>query len=117
MPGLSLHVVDVSRGVPAAGMRIEVYRAGPPRELIARAVVAVSGAVADDALASRRLERGIYEVEFHVGDWYRQQGIALSTPPFLDVVPYRFGIGDSEAHYHLPLKLTPWGFSLFRGGA
>ena len=60
---------------------------------------------------------GTYEVLFHIGDWYRAQRIALPSPAFLEVVPYRFGVADLGQHYHLPLKMTPWGFSLFRGGA
>ena len=54
---------------------------------------------------------------FHIGDWYRTQGVAVPSPAFLESVPYRFGIADLAQHYHLPLKMTPWGFSLFRGGA
>jgi 5-hydroxyisourate hydrolase len=60
---------------------------------------------------------GTYEALFHIGDWYRSEGIALPTPAFLETVPYRFGVADLAQHYHLPLKMTPWGFSLFRGGA
>ena len=58
-----------------------------------------------------------HEALFHVGDWYRAEGIAVPTPAFLETVPYRFGIADLAQHYHLPLKMTPWGFSLCRGGA
>jgi 5-hydroxyisourate hydrolase len=60
---------------------------------------------------------GMYEAVFHVADWYRAQGVELPAPAFLDAVPFRFGIADPAQHYHLPLKVTPWGFSLFRGGA
>jgi 5-hydroxyisourate hydrolase len=60
---------------------------------------------------------GLYEALFHVGDWYRARGVPLPSPAFLEVVPYRFGIADLAQHYHLPLKMTPWGISLFRGGA
>jgi 5-hydroxyisourate hydrolase len=117
MPGLSLHVVDVSRGMPAAGMRVEVWRNGTGGECLAKAVVGASGAVAADALLERRLEAGTYEARFFVAEWYRKQGVALPEPAFLDVVPFRFGIADPRQHYHLPFKVTPWGFSLFRGGA
>jgi 5-hydroxyisourate hydrolase len=60
---------------------------------------------------------GNYEAVFHIGAWYRAQGVAVPTPAFLETVPYRFGVADLAQHYHLPLKMTPWGFSLFRGGA
>jgi 5-hydroxyisourate hydrolase len=119
MPGISIHVVDVSRGVVASGMRVELFAAGgdssSPR-LIAAGDVSGSGVLADYAL-DRRFEPGFYEARFHVADYYRA---ALGTGPgvpFLDVVSYRFGIADPEAHYHLPMKCTPWGYSCFRGGA
>jgi 5-hydroxyisourate hydrolase len=66
---------------------------------------------------SRTLEPGMYDAVFHVGQWYREQRVALPAVPFLDVVTYRFGISDGAQHYHLPFKCTPWGYSCFRGGA
>ena len=58
---------------------------------------------------------GAYEVVFHVGDYFRATGAPTSTPPFLDLVPFRFTVADATQHYHLPFKFTPWGFSLSRG--
>ena len=60
---------------------------------------------------------GLYEAVFHVGGWYRAQGVPVPVPAFLETVPFRFGVADLAQHYHLPLKMTPWGLSLFRGGA
>ncbi len=117
MPGLSIHVVDVTTGAPARGMRVQVYAIGVSRTALGDAVVAASGGVELPDLATRRFAIGIYECLFHVGAWYRERDVPLPTPPFLEVVPFRFGIADPEQHYHLPLKLSPWGFSLFRGGA
>ena len=117
MPGLSIHVVDVTTGAPAHRMRVEVYAIGTSRTALGDAVVDASGGVELPHLASRRFVVGIYECLFHAGAWYRERGVTLPTPPFLEVVPFRFGIADPEQHYHLPLKLSPWGFSLFRGGA
>ena len=111
MPGLSIHAWDVSRGIAAAGMRVEVK--GPDgRTLLDRPVDARGVLELPEMLAA-----GLYEAVFHVGDWYRAQGVPLPKPAFLEVVPYRFGIADPTQHYHLPFKMTPWGFSLFRGGA
>ena len=62
-------------------------------------------------------KQGTYEAVLHVGEWYREQKVALPAVPFLDVVTYRFGISDPAQHYHLPFKCTPWGYSCFRGGA
>lgn len=109
MPGISIHVVDVSRGVVGAGMRVEVFRDG--------ARVAGGSLSAKGLLKiAKRVPKGNYEAVFHVAAWYREQGVSLPTVPFLDVVTYRFGIADPESHYHLPFKCTPWGYSCFRGG-
>lgn len=113
MPGVSIHVVDVSRGLVAAGMRVELLRDGA---LIATGNVSSKGLLEEKVL-SENFPPGSYEARFHVGAWYRQQGVALPAVPFLDVVSYRFGISDPAQHYHLPFKCTPWGFSCFRGGA
>jgi 5-hydroxyisourate hydrolase len=116
MPGISIHVVDVSRGVVANGMKVEVYALQPNRRLLATGQTAKNGMLEDRALAGR-FAAGVYEALFHVGDWYRTQQVHLPEVPFLDVVAYRFGIADAEQHYHLPFKCTPWGYSCFRGGA
>jgi 5-hydroxyisourate hydrolase len=114
MPGISIHVVDVSRGVVAAGMQVEVQ--GPAGTLIAKGAVAASGVLDDPALA-RILAPGLYRATFHVAAYYRAAGVALPAVPFLDAVTYDFGIADPAQHYHLPFKCTPWGYSCFRGGA
>ena len=110
MPGLSIHVVDVSRGVVAAGMRVDVLF--NDRKVLG-GVTSAKGALEQSAA----LEPGMYDAVFHVGQWYREQRVALPAVPFLDVVTYRFGISDPAQHYHLPFKCTPWGYSCFRGGA
>ena len=114
--GLSIHVVDVSRGLVATGMRVDVFSLTPNRHAIASGVIDARGVLAQAALDAR-LPPGEYEVQFHVAAFYRTIGVPLPAVPFLDVVSYRFGIADSDSHYHLPFKLTPWGYSLFRGGA
>ena len=117
MPGLSIHVVDVSRGVVAAGMRVEVFVLdGDARQPLARGTISANGTLDETALAAV-LPSGAYEAVFHVADYYRDAKVALPAIPFLDVVTYRFGIADPQAHYHLPFKCTPWGYSCFRGGA
>ncbi len=114
MPGLSVHVVDVTRGVAAAGMRIEVFALDPAPAVVANGVLAASGAL-DHAITRTRLPPGRYEVVFHAGAFFKANGVAQASPPFLDEVPFRFTIADPEQHYHLPMKITPWGFSLYRG--
>lgn len=114
MPGVSIHVVDVSRGLVAQGMRVALFGA-KDRRPIAGGVISAQGLLAEPALAAR-FEAGQYEAEFHLGVYYAAAGIAPKIP-FLDVVTYRFGIADPEQHIHLPFKCTPWGYSCFRGGA
>jgi 5-hydroxyisourate hydrolase len=117
MPGgISIHVYDVSSGVPAAGLRVELN--GPGGKSLASGTIGANGAFDHPtARGEGVVSTGLYEALFHVGDWYRARGVALPSPAFLEVVPYRFGIADLAQHYHLPLKMTPWGISLFRGGA
>jgi 5-hydroxyisourate hydrolase len=110
MPGISIHVVDVSRGVVAAGMRVELLFDG---KRVAEGRLSSKGLIE----VGERAKVGSYEAIFHVAAWYRDQRVELPSPPFLDVVTYRFGISDPEQHYHLPFKCTPWGYSCFRGGA
>ena len=114
MPGLSVHAVDVTRGIPAAGMHVEVFSLDPARRLIAEGVLGHNGAL-DHDIARTLLDRGSYEVVFHAGAFFAANGVAQSTPPFLGEVPFRFTIVDPESHIHLPMKITPWGFSLYRG--
>lgn len=114
--GISIHVFDVSRGIAASGLRVELR--GPDEKLLASGPIGTSGVLDHPTVRGEGLSAtGIYEAIFHIGDWYRAQGVSVPTPAFLEAVPYRFGIADLAQHYHLPLKMTPWGFSLFRGGA
>lgn len=115
MPGISVHVVDITRGVPAAGMRVEIIRLGPQRSSIADGRLEASG-VLERAVSNTRLSPGAYEVIFHAGEFFAANGVPQASPPFLGEVPFRFTIADAEQHYHLPMKIGPWGYSLYRGG-
>lgn len=117
--GISIHVVDVAAGRVAVGLRVRVERlaADGTREAIVDAAVGTGGTVRELDALHERFPAGVYEATLFVGDFYRAQHAPLPDPPFLDVVPYRFGIADAAQHYHLPFKTTPWGFSCFRGGA
>ena len=114
MPGISIHVVDVSRGIVASVMHVALH--GSDGNLIAKGPLAANGTLDDPALA-RIFAPGIYRATFHVAAYYRAAGVALPAVPFLDVVTYDFGIANPAQHYHLPFKCTPWGYSCFRGGA
>ena len=113
--GISVHAVDVARGRPAQGMQVDIYALGGVRNMIASGKLGVSGALDHAVARGDGVEEGPYQVIFHVGDYLRATGAPTSTPPFLDLVPFRFTIADAAQHYHLPFKFTPWGFSLFRG--
>ena len=106
-------MVDVSRGVVAEGMRVELRRGST---LVASGLISAKGLLERPEL-DEVMVPGVYEAVFHVGEFYRRQGIALPQIPFLDIAHYRFGLSEPQQHYHLPFKCTPWGYSCFRGGA
>jgi 5-hydroxyisourate hydrolase len=114
--GISIHVFDVSRGIAAAGLRIELK--APDGSTLADSRINPQGVLDHPSMRGEGMTAtGTYEAVFHVGDWYRAQGVPVPVPAFLEAVPFRFGVADLAQHYHLPLKITPWGLSLFRGGA
>ena len=115
--GISIHAVDVSRGVPAGGLGVRLRRIEPDPCQLAVGTCSSNGHLDHPVANGTGVERGHYEVEFNVGEFFRDAGIALPEPAFVDVAVFRFGIGNVNEHFHLPFKFTPWGFSLFRGGA
>ena len=116
MARLTTHVLDTARGVAARGVAIELHRAeGETRVLVRRTTTNGDGRTDEPLLQGDRLEPGIYELSFHAGDYLRAAGYALTDPPFLDVVLIRVGIADPAGHYHVPLLLSPYGYSTYRG--
>jgi 5-hydroxyisourate hydrolase len=116
MARLSTHVLDTSRGLPASGVVIELHTVEPDRRTrIATAVTNADGRTDAPLLSGDRIEPGIYELTFHAADYFRHSGVATSTPPFLGEVVVRFGISDPGGHYHVPLLLSPYGYSTYRG--
>jgi 5-hydroxyisourate hydrolase len=113
--GISIHCVDIARGRVATGLRVALMRVGGP--VLAQGAINEKGTLDHPALMSDAVVAGGYEALFEVGEFYRAAGVALPSPAFLESVPYRFYIADVAQHFHLPFKFTPWGFSLFRGGA
>ncbi|MCW3001950.1 MAG: 5-hydroxyisourate hydrolase [Conexibacter sp.] len=116
---LTTHVLDVARGRPAAGVAIELVRMADD-DAVAWSTTAVTNADGrTDAplVAPGALQAGRYELRFAVGPYFAltAPGDALGEPPFLDVVPVRFGIADPDAHHHVPLLVTPWSYSTYRG--
>jgi 5-hydroxyisourate hydrolase len=115
---LTTHVLDTARGVPAAGVEIELWRledADDARRLLARARTNADGRTDAPLVPSGALEVGTYELVFAVGDYFAGQPARLPQPLFLDRVPVRFAVADPEAHYHVPLLVSPWAYSTYRG--
>lgn len=117
MGKLSTHVLDTAYGRPAAAMRLELYRVrgDGKTELLKRAVTNLDGRTDVPLLADGEMEAGQYELQFHCAEYFSGQGAELSDPPFLDIVPIRFAIADGDGNYHVPLLVSPWSYSTYRG--
>jgi 5-hydroxyisourate hydrolase len=112
--GISLHAVDVARGVPAQGMQVELWALAPVRRLVAQGRLGPNGQLDHPSVTGEGVTAGEHEALFHVGDYLRAHGGAHASP-FLEVLPFRFQVRDVAQHVHLPLKFTAWGCALFRG--
>ena len=115
MGRLTTHVLDIAHGRPAAGVRIDLFAATAPRHAIAGATTNADGRCDAPLLAGMDFKAGVYELAYHVGDYFRDSGHVLPDPPFLDVVIVRFGIAAGDQHYHVPLLVSPYGYSTSRG--
>ncbi|MBM3519216.1 MAG: hydroxyisourate hydrolase [Alphaproteobacteria bacterium] len=115
MGRLTTHVLDTATGKPAAGLRIELYRIDGARALIKTVTTNSDGRVDGALLEGEAFKTGHYELCFHAGDYLKGLGVKLPDPPFLDVIPLRFGIAEAGQHYHVPLLLSPYGYSTYRG--
>ena len=115
MGKLTTHVLDTAAGCPAAGVVIELYRAGASLERIASVVTNADGRSEGPLLQGDALVPGEYELRFHVADYFRGRAVALPDPPFLSVVAIRVGLADAAGHYHVPLLVSPWAYSTYRG--
>jgi 5-hydroxyisourate hydrolase len=111
---LTTHVLDTARGAAAAGMRVEFRRLAPDPTPVTGAALDSGGRAT--LLQAAEMSAGCYEIVFFVGDYHRARGAATTDPPFLDQVPVRFGISDPHSHCHVPLVMSPFGYSTYRGG-
>ncbi|WP_227270207.1 hydroxyisourate hydrolase [Roseobacter weihaiensis] len=112
---LTTHVLDTARGCPAEGLRIDLFRvAGDERQHLKTLVTNADGRTDAPILSAEVFETGVYELVFHAGDYLDACGMPPESPRFLDVVPLRFGV-SAAAHYHVPLLLSPFGYSTYRG--
>jgi 5-hydroxyisourate hydrolase len=117
LAGLTTHVLDITRGGPATGVRIELYELGADgaRQLVTTATTNLDGRTDAPLIAPAQARVGRFELVFHAGDYFRSGGARLADPPFLDLVPIRFAVADPGAHYHVPLLVSPWSYSTYRG--
>ena len=112
MTGLTTHVLDTAHGKPAAGLALRLMRGG---ETLVSTRTNADGRCDSPLLTAEAMTVGAYRLEFDVGAYYRALGVALPDPAFLDTVAIEFGIADAAAHYHVPLLVSPFGYSTYRG--
>jgi 5-hydroxyisourate hydrolase len=117
MGQLTTHVLDISAGLPAAGVRIELLElnAGTSKLLLSTTTTK-DGRCPSPLLTGSDFRAGRYVLTFHVADYFRSRGVAVSEPAFFEEAVVRIGIAYPEQHYHVPLLITPWSYSVYRGG-
>jgi 5-hydroxyisourate hydrolase len=119
MGKLTTHVLDTASGRPAAGIPVRVAMRGIPPEsglrVLGETVTNADGRCDAPLLEGEAFRAGLYELIFQVRDYFAGQGIALPDPPFLDEIVLRFGVAEPERHYHVPLLVSPWSYSTYRG--
>jgi 5-hydroxyisourate hydrolase len=116
MGKLSTHVLDTAQGKPGAGIRVELYAVdGGQRTLLRQDATNNDGRCNTPLLEGEQLKAGQYELVFAAGDYFAAQGVALPSPRFIDRVTIAFGIADPSQNYHVPLVVTPWSYSTYRG--
>jgi len=112
MSGLTTHVLDTMHGQPASGLSLRLLRDG---ETLVDAVTNIDGRVDQPLLTAETLRPGAYRLEFDVGEYFRDLGVALPEPAFLETVVIDFGVADAASHYHVPLLVSPFAYSTYRG--
>jgi 5-hydroxyisourate hydrolase len=113
---LSTHVLDTANGCPAQGIQIELWSIGSDKRTLLKSVKTnADGRTDEPLLVGGEFRAGQYELVFYVGDYFAGKGHSPSQTRFLDRVPVRFGIADANAAYHVPLLVSPWAYSTYRG--
>jgi 5-hydroxyisourate hydrolase len=116
MGRLSTHVLDTVNGSPAAGVEVELQRLdGGEWTSLLRVRTNKDGRTDEPVLSGPSFRPGTYMLTFHIGAYFKARGTPAADPPFLDVVPVRFTIAESDGHYHVPLLVSPWSYSTYRG--
>ncbi len=116
MGRLTTHVLDLMSGMPAGGMTIELAAIeGSVRRPLVRTTTNRDGRCDGALLEGERFTAGVWQLELHVAEYFKARGVQLGQPPFLDVVIVRFGVANPDQHCHVPLLVTPWSYSTYRG--
>ena len=114
MGRLTTHILDTAHGGPAARCDVRLFALAESRQLVASATTNEDGRTPEPLLEGATMVTGPYELEFDVGSYFRARGTELAEPPFLDTVVIRFTVRDDE-DYHVPLLVSPWSYSTYRG--
>ena len=117
MAGITTHILDVTIGRPAHGVRVELFEwvSSTERKLVVDLATNVDGRTDKPLVSADQARAGRFELIFHVDDYFRRQGAQLADPPFLDDIALRFAVSDPEGHLHVPLLGTPWSYATYRG--
>jgi len=116
MARISTHVLDISLGAPAHGIAVELHLLkGAERRLMAAVTTNADGRTDTPLASGDALETGVYELSFHASDYFHRIGVPQADPPFLGVIVVRVGVADPAGSYHVPLLLSPFAYSTYRG--
>ena len=115
MGKLTTHVLDTMHGKPAAGVKIELYSLSGERALIKSILTNMDGRCDEPVLENSEMVQGEWELIFYIGEYFAGLNIESGKTAFLNDVPVRFGIDDVEQHYHVPLLVSPWSYTTYRG--
>ncbi|MET1077293.1 MAG: hydroxyisourate hydrolase [Pseudomonas sp.] len=116
MGRLTTHVLDAAHGCPGSAVQVELYRVeGEHLTLLSRVATNQDGRCDEPLLQGETYRSGVYQLQFAAGDYYRARGLSLPEPAFLDLVVLRFGIDATQEHYHVPLLISPYSYSTYRG--
>ena len=117
MGQLTTHVLDISGGLPAAGVRIELHElTGGAATLLTSTATGKDGRCPAPLMAAGQFHVGRYSLTFYLAEYFRSRAVELPNPPFIEEALIRIGIAHPEAHYHVPLLISPWSYSVYRGG-
>ena len=115
MGKLSTHVLDITVGKPGVGVKVALYAVGPEGKVLLKSDVTNADGRCAPLLEGETMKAGKYELVFGAGDYFAQQGVDLPSPRFIDEVTLSFGIASVEQNYHVPLVVSPWAYSTYRG--